>query len=322
MGFAIFRTLVLLGGSALGWPGSAGSADIPDAGVFIGVQGTVLMQPATLTAPQPVRAYESIGPLATIETRGGSRAKALFADDTLITLSENSRLEITEQTYRAGSETRAFVAHLTRGAARVLVGKPLIGDNSVFELHSKTAVATVRGTYFVLWIQEGPRQGRAAKPSPPVELEDQEGPTGIANIGQSGDIAFTSGGATVLVLPGQSSVALPGGPPSMPVGIAAQLAGPGPVADAVAGTELANALKPESTRDALAAVGAESGGAVSQPAGMAGAVGGQSSAGAYTVPGWTMPVTPVTPPAVVSGAAPASVNPAAGTSVNLSIRTP
>jgi hypothetical protein len=169
-----------------------------------------------------------IGPaaIAVIETQAGSKAKVLFLDDTLITLGERSRLEMTEQTYRSGSDPRAFVAHLTRGTARVLVARPVAGEHSIFEVHSRSAVATVRGTYFIMWVQEPPNKppsrprSSAAGPPPALDFPDEEeGPTGVANIGQNGDITFTSGGATVLVLPGQSSIALPGSPPSMPVGI-------------------------------------------------------------------------------------------------------
>lgn len=305
----------------LSWAGTAVAADMEEAGVFLGVRGTVLMQPATLTTPQPVKPYDAIGPLAIIETRRASRAKILFVDDTLITLGELSRLEMTEQRYQEGG-ARAFVAHLTQGSVRVLVRRPLTGEHSVFEVHSKTAVATVRGTYFVMWIQEPPRPARPPRGSASEDGEE-EGQTGVANIGHSGDITFTSGGATVLLLPGQSSIAVPGAPPSMPVGMAAPAGGASPAATAVAGTELIEELGPESPREAFASPGAPVGRAPEvQPGIAAGAVDGQFAGGGYALPGWPYPVTPVTPPAAVTGAAPASVNPAAGTTVNLSIRVP
>ncbi|ALA60706.1 FecR family protein [Nitrospira moscoviensis] len=311
----IVRLIVLV---VCGWIGPAGiasAADAPDVGVFVAVHGTVTMQPASLTAPQPVKPYDRLGPLAVIETQAGSKAKVLFLDDTLITLGERSRLEMTEQTYRSGSDTRAFVAHLTRGTARVLVARPIAGEHSIFEVHSRSAVATVRGTYFIMWIQEPPNKPpsrpRASAAGPPPALdfpEEEEGPTGVANVGQNGDITFTSGGATVLVLPGQSSIALPGSPPSMPVGIEASLTGPGPIATAIAATSLDDQPRPESPRDHFASAGAEPGAAPpSQRVAVVGAVDGQFSSGAYAVPGWPLPVTPVTPPAVVSGAAPVPV---------------
>lgn len=297
--------------AVVGWVGMVMADEPGMVGTFLAVQGTVTMQPASLTAPQAVRAYDRLGPLSIIETKAASKTKVLFADDTLITLGENSRLEMTEQNYLTGGDMRAFVAHLTRGTARVLVARSFPGDNSVFEVHSRTAVVTVRGTYFVMWIEPPPtgvpgkdRTSRSRAPILPDAASDDEGATGLANIGSSGDIAFTSGGATVLVFPGQSSIALPGGPPSMPVPIDTEVLTTGPVAAAVTGTTLFEGPKPESPRTALAMVGMGGDESSLGPSAAAvGAVGGQFPAGGYAVPGWPLPVTPVTPPAVVSGAA-------------------
>jgi hypothetical protein len=141
----------------------------------------------------------------------------------------------------------------------------------------------------------------------------------VANIGRNGNVAFTSGGATVLVLPGQFSIALPGAIPSMPSSIQAQIV---PVNSAISGTLLPDLPRQESPREALAAAGI--GGAVTRaiaPVGptvaRAGSLGGLAPSTSYMLPDWPFPITPVTPPAVTSGAA------FGGTStVNLSIRLP
>ena len=316
------RIAVLLLLSLFVLAGAAQADELGRAGVFLAVEGTVTMQPATLTPPRKVAPYEEIGPLAIVETKQGSRVKILFDDDTLITLGENSRLEMTEQTYQSGSDRRAFVAHLTRGKARVLVGRPFKEDGSTFEVHTRTAVVSARGTYFLMWIEEAPkpapvpdRKGGARRPPVEESPGDYEGATGVANIGKSGDVTFTSGGATVLMLPGQTSVAPPGFPPSDPVTMDAPGIG-GPLGAAMAATTLNDVPRAESPRTALASVGI-GGGVSSSPAvasAMTGAVGGQFASGAYAVPGWPLPVTPVTPPAVVSGAA--------GTGTNFTIRLP
>src|SRR5215210_6685583 len=294
------------------WARLAGAEDLGRTGTFLAVEGTVMMQPATLTPPRKVQPYDEVGPLAIVETKPASRVKVLFEDDTLVTLGENSRLEMTEQTYQPGSDSRVFVAHLTRGKARVVVGRSFKGDNSTFEVHSKTALVSARGTYFVTWIEEPPkrpqipdRKGGVRAPPADESPEDYEGATGVANIGTSGDVTFTSGGATVLVLPGQSSIAMPGFPPSDPVSTDARGIGGGPVTAALAATALADVPRAESPRAALASVGI-GGGTASLPSpvsAMAAPPGGQFASGAYAVPGWPLPVTPVTPPAVVSGAA-------------------
>lgn len=291
--------------------GLSQAEDLGHAGTFIAVQGTVMMQPASLTSPHPVQPYDEIGPLAIIETQSASRAKILFDDDTLIAMGERSRIEMMEQTYQVGRDSRAFVAHLTRGKARALVGRSFKGDNSIFELHSRSAVASVRGTYFVMWVEETPgltaTKDRKGEPRIPfVDEATEEGATGVVNIGTRGNITFTSGGATVLVLPGQSSIALPGSPPSMPVAIDTETIETGTIAAALAGTVVPDIPRPEPPRAALAAVGmGQTGWAAPSAAttAMTGAPGGQFPSGGYSVPGWPIPVTPVTPPAVVSGAA-------------------
>jgi len=308
---------------------SAAAEDADTVGVVLAVQGTVTMQPATLTPPVRLRALDEVGPLAIFESQAGSRCKLLFTDDSLLTLGENSRLEITEQTFRAGSEQRAFVAQLARGAVRSLVARSFEDDNSAFEVQTGTSVARARGTYFVTWVNGKPptnnqhRKG-GGRPQPEEAGFEAEGATGVANIGRAGTVTFTSGGATVLVLPGQFSMALPGGAPSTPSAIQPQI---GPVNAAVTGTLLPDQPREESPRNALAAVGI--GRAEVEPppppavsVARVGSLGGQAPSGSYMLPDWPYPITPVTPPAVVSGAAPASVNPAAGTTINLNIRLP
>ncbi len=286
-------------------------AEEPEAvGIVTATQGTVTMQPATLTAPKPLHADDPVGPLAILESQPDARCKILYTDDSLLTLGGASRLEVTEQTYRAGSSTRAFVAHLSRGAVRALVGRRFEDDNSVFDIHSGTTVARARGTYFVVWNEGAPTTRRS--------LNEEEGRSGVANIGQSGHVAFTSGGATVLVMPGQFSVAIPGEPPTMPTPIDLNVK---PLASAMSGTVLADSVRPESPRAALAAVGLGQAAAASpasptSPRIEAGVLGGQAPSGSYMLPVWPQPITPVTPPAVVSGA----VRPT--TTVNLSIVLP
>src|SRR5688572_29660103 len=232
--------------------GIAAAADVSDtAGIVLAVQGTVTMQPATMTAPVKLRPFDEIGPLAILDSQAGSRCKVLYADDSLVTVGDNSRLEVTEQTYQSGSDQRAFVAHLTRGSVRALVARAFEGDNSTFEIDAGTSAVTARGTYFVTWVNGKPPAAKQKKDNIEEEGLEMEGASGVANIGQNGNVAFTSGGATVLVLPGQFSIALPGAPPTMPTSIQTHIV---PVASAISGTVLPDVPKQESPREALAAV--------------------------------------------------------------------
>lgn len=299
-------------------PGTAALADESDSvGVVLAVRGTVTMQPATMKPPVALRPFDEIGRLSIFDSQAGSRCKVLFADDSLLTLGDNSRLEIVEQTYESGGDQRAFVAHLSRGSVRALVARQFEGGNSTFEIDAGTSAVTARGTYFVTWVNGKPPAGKR-----PVDEEgmEMEGASGVANIGRSGNVAFTSGGATVLVLPGQFSIALPGAPPTMPTSIQTHIL---PVASAISGTALPDTPKKESPREALAAAGIGEAAAPGERlttapvVAKAGSLGGNGTSTAYVLPDWPLPITPVTPPAVVSGAA------FGGTStVNLTIRLP
>jgi hypothetical protein len=303
----------------------ATAQELETVGMVTAVQGTVTMQPATLTAPVKLRAYDQVGPLAILHTDPGSRCKILYTDDSLVTLGENTRFEVTEQSYRAGSDRRVFVAHLTQGSVRSLIARPFEEESSIFEVHAGTALATARGTYFVVWMNDKPPEKESRRASSGKTLVeapslDTEGASGVANLGRSGNVSLTSGGATVLVLPGQYSIALPGAPPTTPAAIRTPI---GPVAAAISSTQLTDIAAPESPRAALAAAGigaAEEVTSTEPPkvATRVGQLGGQAPSGSYMLPDWPYPVTPVTPPAVVSGAAPASVN----TTINLNIRLP
>ena len=310
--------IVLLGvGMSIGQGTIAAADDGEPAGIVLAVQGTVTMRPATMTPPVPLHQFDEVGPLSILDTQPGSRCKVLFADDSLVTLGDNSRLEVTEQSYTRGRDHRAFVAHLLRGSVRTLVSRQFEGDNSIFQIDAGTSAAAARGTYFVTWVNGKPPAGKRPTDEEGMEME---GVTGVANIGQTGNVAFTSGGATVLVLPGQFSIALPGGLPSTPTSIKTNIV---PVASAISATVLPDAPKKESPREALAAAGigqaASRGGVVAAApvTAQAGMLGGNAPSTAYVLPDWPLPITPVTPPAVVSGAA------FGGTStVNLTIRLP
>ncbi len=132
-----------------------------------------------------------------VETQKESRTKALFEDESLLTVGENSRIEITEHIYDPNQNLRRMVVRLVQGRLRVLVAKTFTGAGSKFEIHTPTAAAAARGTYFVVWVENGT--------------------SGVANIGSSGRVDFTSEGQTVGLMPGKFSIAPAGDPPTQPV---------------------------------------------------------------------------------------------------------
>src|SRR4029079_5051597 len=84
-----------------------------------------------------------------------------------------------------------------QGQVRALVSKVFKANGSKFEIHTPSAVAAARGTYFTVWVENGQ--------------------SGIINIGEKGRVDFTSGGMTVAVDPGFFSVAQEGQAPSVPM---------------------------------------------------------------------------------------------------------
>lgn len=86
----------------------------------------------------------------TVETREASRTKMLFRDDSILTLAENSKVNIKEYLYSEDKKGKS-IFNLIDGKLRSLVG------NSEFEVHTPTMAVAARGTYFIAYvgIEEG-----------------------------------------------------------------------------------------------------------------------------------------------------------------------
>ena len=154
-------------------------------GVITFVQGGVTLAhphaPAT-----PAKFRDDVQFHDIIETQKASRTKALFQDDSMLTVGEHSRIEITEYVFNPQESRRSVIINLVGGKLRALVGKAFAESGSRFEIHTPTAVAAARGTYFVVW-------------------RNEKGRTGVANIGDHGRVDFTTHGVTVILQPGEFS---------------------------------------------------------------------------------------------------------------------
>jgi hypothetical protein len=265
MRHALRDTVLLLGiGTtvAFGWPVGAQGLTQQAIGFYLTVIGKPTVVHVGQPAAMPVKLRESVYFKDVIETQADSRAKALFEDDSILTVGENSRVEVSEYIYDPANNQRSSVLRMIQGKARALVGKLFAGMGSRFEVHTPTAVAAARGTYFVVWIEEKASQKMGMNEIGTVRpvsfqglevAELQAGGTGVANIGGSGNVAFTSGGQTVVVPPGSYAFAPPGMPPFAPV-IITPTAPPG-VTGAIAGTEVPDVPQPESPSQVAAASG-------------------------------------------------------------------
>lgn len=242
-----------LGGGALQ------AAEPESVGTFTAIQGQVSMTRPGAAQPVSVKLSDAVFYKAAIETQDASRAKALFVDDSMLAVAENSKVQINEQVYDPKHGKRSMVFNLLEGKVRALVTKVFQGPGSRFEIRTPTAVATARGTYFVVWVEKGAGEtggsshGVAAPPAGeavPASLPNREF-TGIANIGDSGNVDFTSNGQTVTVKPGHFAIAVPGQPPVAPMPLAKNI--PTQVSQAIRATSVVNAPKPETPHEILRA---------------------------------------------------------------------
>lgn len=120
-----------------------------EVGTIVAIKGTVLIHRDTETRSALLKDKVLLND--TIETREASRAKMLFKDDSILTLAENSKVNIKEYIYSTKDKRGKSIFNLIDGKMRSLVGK------NEFEVHTPTVVAAARGTYFIAWtgIEEG-----------------------------------------------------------------------------------------------------------------------------------------------------------------------
>jgi hypothetical protein len=204
-------------------------------GQFTVVKGNVTVAHAAVSndRPQHVEPQDPVFFHDRIQTDSDSRTKALFVDDTLLTVGENTRIKIDEYVFNPHKDLRSVIVNMFQGRIRALVGKHFVGTGSRFEIRTPTAVAAARGTYFVVWIENSRT-------------------TGMANIGEKGDVAFTAAGRTVIVKPGYYSISIKGEAPSTPVVFTDQTAD---ISRLVADTDVKEDLQPVSAKAVLQAVG-------------------------------------------------------------------
>lgn len=171
---------------------------------------TAVLREAYVTHPESrealrVKLGESVFFKDLYETRAGAQLKLLLDNDSVLSLGENTRLQITEHIYDPTQEETLI--DLFHGMVRSLVGK-LIAQGGRFEIHTPTAVAAVRGTYFVVWTFKSEGGGRV---------------TGVANIGHEGGVAVRNVSPDIegSVTPGplQYTLVEEGRPPTLPTRI-------------------------------------------------------------------------------------------------------
>src|SRR5205809_4227581 len=138
----------------ISWPVGGQGLKQQAIGIYMAVIGKVTVAHVGQPAAVPVKLREDVYFKDVIETQASSRAKALFQDDSILTVGENSRVEVSEYIYDPANNQRSTILRLFQGKARALVGKLFAGRGSKFEIHTPTAVARARGADCVVWIEE------------------------------------------------------------------------------------------------------------------------------------------------------------------------
>lgn len=142
-------------------------ASAEDSGVMVAMKGSTLILRDAKTINAAIKDRILLKDI--VETRESSKAKMLFSDESILTLSENSRISIKEYLYSEDRKSNRSVFNLIDGKLKSLVGK------TEFEVHTPTMVVAARGTYFITWV--GLEEG-----IPVSEVSVLEGKVSVYNI--------------------------------------------------------------------------------------------------------------------------------------------
>lgn len=171
-------------------------------GFIIAVQGRVSLTSAE-AVPRPASLRQSIFPHDVIRTDPNGEAKILFDDNTTLSVTEDTEIEITEYVYDPQRAQRSAILSMLQGRVKAMVAHFYAATSSRFEIHTPTAVAAARGTEYVVW----------------TSTESGEPTTGIAVT--DGTVMVTNRAKeSVAVLAGHFTVASRTGSPTPPAPIA------------------------------------------------------------------------------------------------------
>ncbi|MCW5830240.1 MAG: FecR domain-containing protein [Deltaproteobacteria bacterium] len=141
-----WRQLLPLAGFFLAVLLWAGEAHAVMAGRISSVQGDVSVTRLGELNPRPVTRMMEIHVNDQIMTGADGRVRILLADDSVVSLAENSRLRVSRHIYNPAARQRESVIDLYRGRVRSVVSRFLNTQMNRFEVRTPTAVAGVRGS--------------------------------------------------------------------------------------------------------------------------------------------------------------------------------
>ncbi|MBW2703601.1 MAG: FecR domain-containing protein [Deltaproteobacteria bacterium] len=183
--FISILTMALLGLSASVWAAdSVSSTDVrmQAVGFVAAVRAPAWLERAGAKIEPRIGEMLRVGDILCTGKKG--RLKVLMSDDSVIALGSKSRLVLDSHRFAAKTHQRSTSLRLIRGRVRALVHKLVADEKPDFEVRTRTAVAGVRGTEFLI-------------------IADDEGAQ-VRLVTFSGSVSWASGQAEpVLVAAGQ-----------------------------------------------------------------------------------------------------------------------
>ena len=144
---ASLRTSLAVSALALGL--AAGAAAEPVGFVAL-AEGQVEIRPGGAASFEAVAVDREISVGDTIRTGRASLAKLVFEDDTVLTVDEETELEIDHYVTGSGATSEPSRIDLVAGHLRTKVGEAF-GGTTRLQVHTPTAVIGVKGTEWLTW---------------------------------------------------------------------------------------------------------------------------------------------------------------------------
>lgn len=177
-------------------------------GVLMVVKGDVQII-SKLKNMTKAKVGQKVFPGDTIETKEEARAKVVMLDKNVINISPNSKFEFQKYEYDPDQNKKGALLNVIYGKIRMTVNQKYDDEKNKFQVKTKTSVAGVRGTDFLVSFN------RTTEASKVVTFQGQ------VAVGQSLD-ANGNIMNPVFVPPGQFTVANPSTAPIDPAGVPMQ----------------------------------------------------------------------------------------------------
>lgn len=175
-------------------------------GVLMVVKGDVTVISSKDQKSTKAKIGTKVFPGDTIETKKEARAKLVMVDKNIINISPDSKFQLEKYEYNAQTNKKGAILNVIYGKVRATVSQKYDGEENRFQVKTKSSVAGVRGTDFMVSFSETTHTAKVVTFEGRVEVGQGVDATGrIQN--------------PVTVDPGQFTVANVNAPPSLPAAV-------------------------------------------------------------------------------------------------------